>query len=221
MPDCDYCKESFDDEETYLQHLADRHEGQLGAIDRRRVDSRGGSDDEAGLPAAPLVLGVVVIVSVGLLGAVLFLLDSGGSSTDVPGSDGDGPQAEPGPMGSAHEHGTIEVTIAGDQIDFSQGQYQLQADRFHFENGNGEVWHKHATGVTLEWAMATLDIGVTEDSVTYQGTTYADDDPGTEVVVEVNGEPVDPQTYVLEGTEGENSGAGDDVRIIVRTSETE
>ena len=40
MPDCDYCEESFADEDAYLDHLADVHEGELGAIDRRRVADR-------------------------------------------------------------------------------------------------------------------------------------------------------------------------------------
>jgi len=217
MPDCDYCAESFEDEQAYLRHLEAAHESELGTIDQRRVeeelDAGGG-----GLPTKPLAVELVVVGIAGLVIYVAFLFDPGGTATDVPGDGGDvEPAQEPAELRTAHEHGTIEMTIDGERIDFSQSQYQVQSDEFHFENGNGRIWHKHARGVTLEWAMATLGIGVTGDTVTYQGTTYNDSDPGTEVIVEVNGEPVDPRTYVLQGTEGENTGEGDHVRIVVRT----
>jgi len=215
MPDCDYCEESFDDEQAYLRHLEDTHRGKLGTIDQRRVEEELGSEG-GGLPTKPLAAGLVVVAIGALVIYVAFLFDPGGTTAPADGADVE-PAQEPGPVGSAHEHGTIDVTIAGEEVDFSQSQYQLQADPFHFENGNGEIWHKHATGVTLEWAMATLGIGVTENSVTYDGTTYRDSDSGTEVIVEVNGDTVDPKSYVLEGTQSENTGEGDHVRIVVNT----
>lgn len=48
------------------------------------------------------------------------------------------------------------------------------------------------------------------ETVTYRGTTYRDSNPGTTVTVEVNGEPVNPRTYVLE--------EGDRVQISVETT---
>lgn len=203
MPDCAYCGESFADEGALLKHMGDAHEGELGAIDRRRV--AGVDGDGGGLPTGPIVLGGVILVAIGVIVYVTVFL--GGSSPAG---------GELGPVGSAHEHGTLEVSIMGEQVDFSQSQYQVQADRFHFEEGNGQIWHTHATGVTLAWAMDTLDIGVTEDTVTYEGTTYRDSDPDTTVIVEVNGEPVDPETYVLDGTPNPRPDAGDQVRIVVR-----
>lgn len=206
MPECSYCGETFDEETAHLEHLEAEHAGELGTIDRRRVAAL--DDDDGDFPTGPVVLGGVLLIAAAVVGYVIFIGGSGGA--------GNGP----GAMGSAHEHGTMEMVVLGEPVDFSQDRYQLAADRFHFEAGNGEVWHAHASGVTLQWAMGTLPgIEVTADSVTYRGTTYADSDPEYEVVIEVNGEPVDPAEHVLEGvSDPERAAQGDSVRIVVRES---
>ncbi len=227
MPDCNYCGEAFDDEAAHLRHLRDEHEGELGAIDQRRVEQEL-DDGDGGLATGPLVLGIVLLAAVLVVVYVVVFVGGGeGSPATETAADGDAGEASlaevaqtPGAMGSAHEHGTIEVVIDGQRVDFSRQQYQLAADRFHFEGGEGRVWHKHATGVTLEWAMATLDIGVSEDTVVFEGTVYRDSDPGTNVTVEVNGESVDPQTYVLEGVDAANADQGDNIRIVVETDDS-
>lgn len=208
MPECSYCGETFDDETAHLEHLRDEHAGDLGTIDQRRVAAL--DDESSDFPTGPVVLGGVFLIAAAVVAYVIFFAGGGGAA-------GDGP----GPMGSAHEHGTMEMVVLGDTVDFSQDQYQLAADRFHFESGVGEVWHTHATGVTLQWAMGTLpDIEVTADSVTYQGTTYENSDPAYEVIVEVNGEPVDPAEHVLEGVSDPSlADQGDSVRIVVRETD--
>lgn len=210
MPDCDYCGESFAGEDAYLQHLHDEHYDELGTIDRRRVDSTV-ADDDGGIPTGPLAVVGVVLAAALIVGYVVFIAGGNGGGGD--GATVNGIEVEQTPTGppfqGTHYHGTIEMAVAGEQVDFSQQQYQVQADEFHFENRDGERWHAHAPGVTLEYAMATLGIEVTADSVTYEGTTYRDSDSGTTVVVEVNGESVDPAEYVLED--------GDHVRIEVQT----
>jgi hypothetical protein len=65
--------------------------------------------------------------------------------------------------------------------------------------------------------MATLGIGVSEDTVVFDGTVYRESDPGTNVTVEVDGEPVDPQTYVLQGGADSRPERGDSIRIVVGT----
>lgn len=40
MPDCDYCKEAFESEQAYLDHLASEHKDELGRIDTYRVQQR-------------------------------------------------------------------------------------------------------------------------------------------------------------------------------------
>ncbi|MFB6192410.1 MAG: hypothetical protein ABEI11_03720 [Haloarculaceae archaeon] len=202
---CDYCEESFACEDAYHSHLRARHEDELGPIDRRRVGTSG--DD--GMETGPLALGAVLVVAVALVGYVIFFTGGGtgtsGGSGTVNGIEV--AQTPTGPISEAnHIHGTIEMTVTGERVDFSRQQYQLQADAFHFEGGDGDRWHVHAPGVTLEYAMATLGIELDPDAVTYGETTYEDGE-GYEVTIAVNGNPVDPATYVLRD--------GDSVRIVV------
>lgn len=202
MPECEYCDASFEDEDTYDTHLGTEHYDELGPIDRRRI---GGDTDEEDTdhPIGLIVLGAFLVVAIGV-GVFMFLSSGNGSSTEFDA------EQQPSNIGSVHTHGTIEVAIEGQRIDFSQDQYQLQADAFHFEGGDGTRWHVHAQGVTLEYAMATLGINVTESTVTFQGTTYRDSDSNTDVTVTVNGESVTPSEYVLR--------EGDQIRIIVEQS---
>jgi hypothetical protein len=207
MPECSYCGESFEEETAHLRHLEAEHAGELGTIDARRVAAL--EDDETEFPTGPVVLGGVFLIAAAVVVYVTVFAGGGGAA------------GGPGPMGSAHEHGTMEMVVLGERVDFSQDRYQVVADRFHFENGNGEIWHTHASGVTLRWAMGTLPgIEVTADTVTHRGTTYRDGDPGYEVLVEVNGEPVDPAETVLEGVSDPNRATeGDAVRIVVREAD--
>lgn len=206
MPDCDYCEESFGDEKAYLKHLQAEHEGELGPIDRRRVGDTDDGGTLSSIPAGPIALAGVVLFAGAIVGYVVFFSGSG--------SAGDGPSN----LGAVHGHGTVNVTVLGDRVDFSQRQYQVQDDYWHFEGGNGRIWHVHGEGVTLEYAMNTVDIGVTDDSVTYQGTTY-DDGSEYDVEVTVGGQDVEPSEYVLEGasrTPGPTQTAsGAHVRIVV------
>ncbi|WP_206425014.1 DUF3105 domain-containing protein [Halosimplex salinum] len=211
MPDCDYCGETVDGEDAYLDHLAAEHEGELGSIDRRRVEDRTpGSDD--GFPLGPAVLVGLLVFSGVLVVWVTFFMGSGGAEGQSPGA-GSGPAFEnsvsqPSNVGGAHTHGGITVTIDGQELDFSRQEYQLQDDAFHFENGDGSTYHVHAEGVTLEYALETLDIGVTESTLSFDGTTY-DANDGDTVVYEVNGEEVDPGSYTLS--------EGDEVRVVAES----
>ncbi|MDZ7702774.1 MAG: hypothetical protein U5J98_12335 [Halobacteriales archaeon] len=191
MPDCGYCDASFDDEAAHLDHLEAEHADELGPIDRRRV----GTEESGGLPTGPIALGVVLLAAAAVVGYVVFL-PGGGSGAGGPTD-----------LGAVHYHGTMTVVIDGERVDFSQSAYQLQADPFHFEAGDGERWHVHARDVTLAWAMDSLGIEVTAETVRFDGTTYDDADPDTTVTVTVDGEPVQPASYVLQ--------QGDQVRIVV------
>ena len=204
MPDCNYCGESYGSTDAYLDHLASEHDEELGPIDRRRVEGRESSVEGflGGLSPNPIVLVVVFAVAAG---AAAFVSFGGG------GSSGQGPYN----YGAVHQHGTINVTIDGKTLDFSQSKYQVQDRAFHFERGNGRMWHIHAEGVTLAYAMQTLGIKVTKDSVTFDGTTYRDDASKWTVIVTVNGESVDPDQYVLTGASERNFQQGDHIRIVV------
>lgn len=211
MEECDYCGESFGDEEALLAHLDAEHAGELGRIDRRRVEDFRG--DDAPRDVGPYAIAFVVFISAAVVAYVVFGVNGGGGGSNaIPA-----PARTPG-GGSVHQHGTMEMVVLGEEVDFSQAQYQVGATgnpHFHFENGNGRIWHAHTRGVTLQYALWTLDIGLTADGVTYDGTTYTDGE-GYNVTVTVNGEPVDPASYVLEGVQDPNSaGEGDAVRIVV------
>lgn len=206
MPDCDYCGESFGSEQAELDHLRSEHLDELGPIDRRRVGAT--DDDDGGLPTGPIALGGVLVAAAAVVGYVVFFA---GSSTAT----------EPHSYGSVHHHGTINATIDGKSIDFTKPKYQVgntQDRAFHFEAGRS-YWHVHAQGVTLKYAMETVGINVTDNSVTFNGTTYRNDSPEWEVVVQVNGKDVDPAKYTLDSGVSEqsaNQGEGPNIRIVVR-----
>jgi hypothetical protein len=184
MPDCDYCEASFDGEDAYLAHLRDSHADELGRVDRRRVGDFDG--DSGGVPVGPVVLGVLVVAA--LVGIVYFSILGGGESASA---------SEPQNVGGSDYHGSFAMTIGGQRVDLSRQRYQVQDRAFHFEGGDGSTWHAHATGVTLEYAIETLGIEVTESSLVHDGTTYNRSE-GDVVSFEVNGEPVVPGDYVIE-----------------------
>lgn len=87
MPDCDYCEASFEDEEAYLAHLQAEHKGEIGRIDRRRVDGTASNNEEDGLPIGPIILGLILLVAVAI---VAYTVTVGG------GTDGAAADADPG-----------------------------------------------------------------------------------------------------------------------------
>ncbi|WP_135853631.1 hypothetical protein [Halorussus salinus] len=208
---CDHCGATFEDEEAYLHHLGDEHGDDLGPIEQRRVESLR-FDDEG--PTMAMYGGAVGALAIGVLLAYLLFFSGGGAggagaSDDASGAADASGLTRPQAVGSVHYHGTIEATIGGQQLDFGRQRFQLQADAFHFENGEGQRWHVHAEEVTLAWAMQTLGIDVTNGTVAYRGTTYGDD-AGETATVTVNGESVAPTEYVLR--------RGDEIRIVANAS---
>lgn len=109
-----------------------------------------------------------------------------------------------------HVHGSMEFVVNGESLNFSRDKWQAanHNNHFHFEGGHSDPWHAHSWSVTLAYALSTLeDINASEAGITYNGTTYADDEAGTTVRITVNGEPVDPTSYYLKD--------GDEVRIEI------
>lgn len=105
MPDCDYCEASFDDEEEYLAHLQAEHEGELGRIDRRRVEEAGRTDEEGGLPTGPIILGLVLLVAVAV---VAYTVAVGGGGTDGAATDADPSGLETEPLPDSGEQALLE-----------------------------------------------------------------------------------------------------------------
>jgi hypothetical protein len=206
--ECSHCGATFDDEEAYLRHLRDEHGDDLGAIEQRRVDGLRFDDDG---PSVAMYAGAVGALAIGVLLAYLLFFSGGGAGDSGAAGDANG-LTQPQAVGSVHYHGSIDATIGGQELDFGRQRFQLQADAFHFENGQGERWHGHAERVTLAWAMQTLGIDVTNGTVSYRGTTYGDD-PGETATVTVNGESVNPREYVLQ--------EGDEIHIVANASASE
>lgn len=196
MVDCPYCEASFAGDEAYLRHLGAEHWEDLDRIERRRVQSVTSNRDR------PVALYAVVAG-----GVILFALLAYGLYSAYAGGGG---STQPYAPGSVHYHGPMTMVVDGQQVDFSQPQYQYGNtgnQHFHFEGGDGSQWHVHSRGVTLGYATSTLGIDVTRETVTFEGTTYRESDPDTNVSVTVNGRAVTPSEYVLQ--------EGDRVRIVV------
>jgi hypothetical protein len=84
-----------------------------------------------------------------------------------------------GPLGSAHQHAAFLVKVNGQNIDFSQPQYQVQTDYIHVENGDGTTLHRHATNVTFVDFLKSvkMDIDKKNNCLAFtNGTEYCDDD---------------------------------------------
>lgn len=218
---CDYCSDSVPEDE-YLAHLRAEHYSDLSRIDRRRVDKT--LDPPNSNPTRKrYVIGIGLLGLFGLAYLAIFLgaMPDNGLVT----SDSSSATMQPDPEDRVHFHGTIELTIDGEPIDFSQSAYTMQDDCFHFHDDDVAeegVWHVHCGDVSLEYALETLGIEATADSIEIDGEEYADDDPDTSVSITVDGEPVDPETYVLEGVgpvDQAQEGAGDTVSIDVESEE--
>lgn len=77
MVECEYCGDTFETDETHLEHLGEAHAAELGPIDQRRVAAAGSSNSDEGLPLTGLLGGAAVLVLVVV--AIWFLFLSGGS----------------------------------------------------------------------------------------------------------------------------------------------
>jgi len=85
-----------------------------------------------------------------------------------------------GAVGSAHEHAVFRFFINGQEVDFSQPQYQLKSRYIHFEGGDGDTIHKHATNVDLGFLFETMGMKFTNECITMDnGTQYCNDGNNT------------------------------------------
>jgi len=88
MVECEYCADAFETDEAHLEHLEAEHAGELGPIDRRRVETAasGGGD---GLPLTGLLTGAGVLVLAVAVIWFLFLSGGGGPDADPTGIEDD------------------------------------------------------------------------------------------------------------------------------------
>lgn len=197
---CPYCSDSVAEDE-YVTHLERAHGDELHGLDRRLVDER----KRASAPRnfKPYVLGTIVLVLFAVAYLAIFVTPSPVANAAV---------QQPATDAQTHIHGDIVVQYDDTVVDFDDAQYIEQDGCFHFHaNDAAEQWHVHCEDVTLEYAMMTLGMDVSDDTLVVDGERFTTDDDGTTVSVTVDGEPVDPEQYVLQD--------GDDVRIVVETGD--
>lgn len=205
--ECTYCGETVPDD-AYVDHLRGTHRDELSVIDRRRVGEAHDSSD--GGSNTVLYAGVGAVLTVFVVGYVVLFFGLGSESTLA--------AVQPDSQSQIHEHGTIFVEHDGETVTFDDSQYLERDGCFHFHGTEDpELWHAHCEDVTIEYALATLGMEVTEDSLVVDGEEYHEDDPDTTVSVTVNGDPVDPEEHVLEGVDSVDDAqddSGDAVRIV-------
>lgn len=80
-----------------------------------------------------------------------------------------------GALGDIHEHSDMRLYIDGAYIDLSQQQYQLKAQRVHFEGGDGDILHVHSSGISMAYFLNTLGVPYEDGCLTYQGTKYCEE----------------------------------------------
>jgi len=95
------------------------------------------------------ILALIAII-VGYTGYEFMNMDS-----NVPGAP---PGA--GKLGDEHEHASLLVRIFGDKFDFTSPTYQIKSSWIHFEDSDGTTIHRHASGVTLGYLFANINIGI-------------------------------------------------------------
>lgn len=76
-----------------------------------------------------------------------------------------------GQLGDEHEHASMLVRIFGDKFDFSLPAYQVKSPWIHFEGGDGNTVHRHATGVTIGFLFDTLKIGFDDECFIFPDKT--------------------------------------------------
>lgn len=203
---CEYCDASFGSRRDEINHLLDEHDDELTSHDRDELkrernklqDNGNGRNHKDLMKTAGVgVLAVLLFAGIGYAlmaaGYISFSLDSGATGGM-------------GAPGSTHEHMPFTVIVNGEQIDFSQPKYQVgqtQNQHVHFEQGDGSTLHKHATGVTLGYAMESLGMKINSTCLTLDtGETYCEGDGG-ELTVTAGGKEVDdPASYVLQNGVG-------------------
>ena len=137
MPEfrCNECGKEFGSAKALLQHGNSKHP----KPESRPVITKKGAK-------RAVIIAVIILVAAGL-GLYFYF-----SMSYVPQGLG--------AVGSQHIHFDFRLYVNGNAIDLSQQKYQLRSQYIHMENGDGDIVHVHATGVTLNYFLRTIGFGI-------------------------------------------------------------
>lgn len=183
MTECEYCDEEFEDETELHIHWGEEHEDEITSHEKEKVKkAEREKNKESQRKKAKMkeyrnyaLLGVILVGLVG--GGYLLMPDEAvfSSSGNI------------GPAGSAHYHADFSVVINGEEIDFSQAQYQVVSQKAHVEGGNGNVVHAHASRATFGYFMRSVGFDYNATYLSTPGQEYYETN-GSEVRMFVNTE---------------------------------
>lgn len=98
--------------------------------------------------------------------------------------------------GSEVASGRMTLAVNGTELDLSARQGD--GSDFGVTESDGHVWTTNEADLTLAEAVSAFDIEASESQISVDGEQYSEQDDGTTVSYRVNGEPVDPEEYVVE-----------------------
>lgn len=102
-----------------------------------------------------------------------------------------------GPMGSTHQHIDVLISVDGQIVDLNQTQYAQQSNYAHFHQNETDVIHLHAINIPLNWFMESINIPLTESSLTLDGQVY-DEDENNKLHIIINGERISDLEYIFQ-----------------------
>lgn len=162
MPRCEECDRDFASDAALLQHNADKHRA-LSKHDMKEMrrkekeEAKRQEQDKASKKRKLKTATIIAAVTLGVIGLAVFVVF-------LPKPQGQLPQL--GPVGSTHQHADFKIYINGVLVDFSSAKYQVRAREVHVENGDGDIIHKHATGVTVGHFLRTLGFRLNSTCIT-------------------------------------------------------
>lgn len=116
-----------------------------------------------------IAIGVIAAIAVGAGIAIYFYMQN------------PPPTAGFGAVGSAHEHAAMKVFINDQEpVNFALPQYQVKSRFVHFEDNNGVIVHRHATGVHMGFLFNSIGMDFNDRCITLvNGTSYCNEGDNT------------------------------------------
>ncbi|MDY6766481.1 MAG: hypothetical protein SVW77_03870 [Candidatus Nanohaloarchaea archaeon] len=196
---CDRCGRKVESRREEIDHVLEQHAETLTSHEKDELKRERNQLEEGGglsLPVSPRTLGTAVLVIAAVAAAGYGAVSAGVISFSTSGNTGP-TGAAVGPAGSTHEHAQFSVLVDGEEIDFSRDRYQMQSQKVHFEAGNGQRIHVHATGVTIGYALESLGLGINASCLTVHDSTYCENG-STTLTTTVNGNAIqDAASHVI------------------------